>query len=234
MHLILIPGLWLDGQSWGRVSPMLEAAGHDVVSLTLPGMSPGEDRTRIGIQDHVDAVVAAIDSKESNDPQVLIGHSGGGAVAHAALDARPERVGRVIYVASEPIGDGGCINDELPASDGEVPLPEWSFFDDDMLADMDTHLLDEFRTRAIPSPARVCSDPVHLGDARRHDVPITMIACEYPSSLIKSWMEQGLAGTQELTRMRHIDWVDLPTGHWPQFTRPVELADAILTALRSN
>jgi pimeloyl-ACP methyl ester carboxylesterase len=234
MHLILVPGLWLDGQSWGRVSPILEAAGHDVVSLTLPGMSPGEDRMLIGIQDHVDALVAAIDAQDPSDPVVLIGHSGGGAVAHAALDARPDRVSHVIYVASEPISDGGCINDELPVLNGEVPLPDWAFFDDDMLLDMDTQLLDEFRACAIPSPARVCSDRVRLRDARRHDVPITMIACEYPSSLIKAWMEQGLSGAQELTRIRHIDWVDLPTGHWPQFTKPVELADAILVALRSN
>jgi pimeloyl-ACP methyl ester carboxylesterase len=234
MHLILVPGLWLDGRSWGLVTPLLEAAGHDVVSLTLPGMTPDEDRSLIGVQDHVDALIAAIDAQDPSDPVVLIGHSGGGAVAHAALDARPERVRRAIYVASEPISDGSCINDELPASNGEVPLPEWSFFDEEMLLDMHSELREEFRARAIPSPARVCSDPVQLRDARRHDIPITMIACEYPSTLLKMWMAQGLAGVQELSMMRHVDWIDLPTGHWPQFTKPVELADAILAALPSN
>jgi hypothetical protein len=31
--------------------------------------------------------------------------------------------------------------------------------------------------------------------------------------------------------MRHVEYVDLPTGHWPQFTRPRELGDVILAAV---
>jgi hypothetical protein len=31
--------------------------------------------------------------------------------------------------------------------------------------------------------------------------------------------------------MRDVDYVDLPTGHWPQFTRPRDLAQAILAAV---
>ena len=71
MHLILIPGLWLDGSSWDRVVPVLTAAGHRVHPLTLPGMaSPEADRTGITLQDHVDAVVQAIDSCEPADHTV--------------------------------------------------------------------------------------------------------------------------------------------------------------------
>jgi hypothetical protein len=32
-------------------------------------------------------------------------------------------------------------------------------------------------------------------------------------------------------RLRQVDVVDLPTGHWPQFTRPRELADAVVAAI---
>lgn len=35
----------------------------------------------------------------------------------------------------------------------------------------------------------------------------------------------------ELARIRDVEYVDLPTGHWPQFTRPAELAQAILAAV---
>jgi hypothetical protein len=62
-------------------------------------------------------------------------------------------------------------------------------------------------------------------------VPITVIACEYSSATLRRWIEQGQPGTRELARIRHVDYVDLPTGHWPQFTRPKELATAILAAL---
>ena len=30
---------------------------------------------------------------------------------------------------------------------------------------------------------------------------------------------------------RDVEFVDLPTGHWPQFTKPKELAEAILAAI---
>jgi len=31
--------------------------------------------------------------------------------------------------------------------------------------------------------------------------------------------------------LRDVEYVDLPTGHWPQFTRPRELGEAIVTAI---
>jgi pimeloyl-ACP methyl ester carboxylesterase len=35
----------------------------------------------------------------------------------------------------------------------------------------------------------------------------------------------------ELGRIRNVEYVDLPTGHWPQFTKPGELGAAILAAV---
>ena len=131
MDIILIPGFWLDASSWDEVIPALRQAGHRVQALTLPGMeSKDADRSQITLRDHVDAVVEVIDSVDpASGKVVLVGHSGGGAIAHAAADARPSRVARVVYVDSLPMGDGGLINDELPVENGEVPLPDWSLFD---------------------------------------------------------------------------------------------------------
>ena len=39
-----------------------------------------------------------------------------------------------------------------------------------------------------------------------------------------------LAPVREFTRIRDVEYVDLPTGHWPQFTRPDDLARSILTS----
>src|SRR5947209_9738544 len=118
------------------------------------------DRWGITLRDHVDAVVAQIDATEGD--VVLVGHSGGGAIAHAAVDARPERVRRVIYVDSWPVGPGGCINDEIPAENSELPLPDWSFFEPEDLVDLDDDLRAAFRARAIPSPQRVAADKLEL------------------------------------------------------------------------
>src|SRR6266508_2025791 len=172
MDIILIPGLWLDGSSWEKVVPVLEQAGH---------------RSKITRRDHVDAVVAAIDSLDPADGKVvLVGHSAGGALAHAAVDARPDRVARVVYVGGFPLAEGEGDPGGYPAGNGEVPLPDWSAFEDADLADLDDKGRVEFRERAIPSPERV---------------------------------------------IRDLEYVDLATGHWPQFTRPEELGRVILASI---
>jgi pimeloyl-ACP methyl ester carboxylesterase len=232
MEVILIPGLWLDGSSWDEVVVALERAGHRTHPLTLPGMeSRDADRATITLRRQVDAVVEVIDSVDPAARVVLVGHSGGGAIAHAAVDARPDRVARVIYVDSWPLGPGQVINDQLPAGHGEVPLPDWALFDAEDLVDLDDELRAAFRERAIPSPVHVARDPQQLSDERRYDVPATIIACEFSSAMLREWMAQGEPNLRELAKLRDVSYIDLPTGHWPQFTRPKELGQAILAGL---
>ncbi|MGG6381912.1 alpha/beta fold hydrolase [Paenarthrobacter sp. NEAU-H11] len=230
MDIILVPGFWLDASSWQEVVPALEAAGHRPHPLTLPGLeSLDADRSGISLQDHIDFVVAAIDALEGK--VVLVGHSGGGAVIHGALDARPDRVERAIYVDSGPLGEGDVINNELPADGDDIPLPPWEGFDDADLIDLDDGLREAFRARAIPQPKGVAYGRQHLHDTRRYDVPATVIACEFPSSLLREWIDAGHPYVAELARVRDVEFVDLPTGHWPQFTKPAELARVILAAV---
>lgn len=228
MDIVLIPGFWLDGDSWNEVAAPLRAAGHSIHALTLPGLeSRDADRSGITFQDHVDAVTAAIDAITA--PVVLVGHSGGGAIAWAAVDARPDRVARVIYVDSGPLAEGGCVNDELPVVDGEVPLPDWSVFEPDDLVDLTDELREHFRAIAIAEPVRVTSDPIRLIDPRRYDVPATVICCEFRTEQLRVWLEHGEMSELRLTKDAEL--VDLPTGHWPQLTKPAELATTILAAV---
>jgi pimeloyl-ACP methyl ester carboxylesterase len=230
IDIILIPGFWLDASSWDDVAPALEDAGHRVRALTLPGLeSVDADRSGIGLRDHVEAVVAEVDA--AGGPVVLVGHSAGGGLAHAAADARPDRVARVVYVDSVPTADGAAVMGDLPADQVDFPLPDWSEFDDEDLRDLDDELREAFRARAVPQPAAAAREPHVLSDERRRDVPATVIACEYPSEQLRSWIDQGHAYVAELATLRHVEYVDLPTGHWPQFTKPAELTAAILTAV---
>ena len=230
MDIILVPGFWLDASSWEEVTPPLVAAGHQVHPLTLPGLESADaPRAGIGLRTHIDAVVAKIDTFDA--PVVLVGHSGGGAIIHGAVDARPEQVVRAIYVDSGPLGDGGVINDELPDDGDEVPLPPWELFEDEDLTDLDEELRAMFRARAIPQPKGVALDRQRLNDERRYDVPATVIACEFPSSMLTEMIAGGHPYVAELGRVRDVDYADLPTGHWPQFTRPAELGAAILAAV---
>ena len=232
MDIILIPGLWLDGSSWEKVVPALEQAGHRTHPLTLPGMeSKDTNRSEITLRDHVDAVVDAIDSCGSDGQVVLVGHSAGCGIAHAAVDARPDRATRAVYVGGFPTGDGDAVADGYPAENGEVPLPDWSAFEEEELVDLDDEARAAFRERAIPSPEHVTRDPQQLSDERRYDVPVTVICTEFTSQMLRDWVERGLAPVREFARIRDVEYVDLPTSHWPQFTRPEELARTILASV---
>ncbi len=231
MDIILIPGFWLNGDSWNEVAPGLRAAGHRVTPLTLPGLeSVDADRTAITLQDHIAAVVAAVDA--SPQPVILVGHSGGGPIAWAAVDARPDKVARVIFVDSGPQSNGSPINPDLPVVDSQVPLPDWSVFDDADLIDLTDELRERFRAIAIPEPARVTSDPFVLTDDRRFEVLATVICCEFTSAQLTRWL--ALGEFPELASTKNYELVDLPTGHWPQFTRPADLALEILRAVERH
>jgi pimeloyl-ACP methyl ester carboxylesterase len=230
MDVILIPGFWLDANSWSEVTPALEAAGHRLHPVTLPGLeSVDAPRAGIRLDDHVDAVLRLVD--DIDGPVVLVGHSGGGTVAQAVSDRRPDRIARVIYVDAAPMSHGDPINDQLPVVGDEIPLPEWSVLGEGMLADLDDEHRRRFRERSIPEPAAVASDPLRLTDERRRDVPTTIITCEYPASQLQAWVAEGAPFVRELAAMRNVDYVDLPTGHWPQFTRPAELGRILVEAI---
>ncbi|MBO0826617.1 MAG: hypothetical protein J2P24_02435 [Streptosporangiales bacterium] len=121
--------------------------------------------------------------------------------------------------------------DQLPAENGEVSLPDWSLFDKEDLVDLDDELRAAFRARAVPTPAHVARDPQALSDERRSGVPVTVIACVFTSATLRAWVDQGHPYVRELGKVREVEYVDLRTGHWPQFTRPDDLGDAIAASV---
>jgi pimeloyl-ACP methyl ester carboxylesterase len=230
MDVILVPGFWLDASSWDAVTPPLVAAGHRVHPVTPPGLEDGSEVARhasLGLRDWVEAVVGQVDAVDG--PVVLVGHSGGGAVVHAVVDARPDRVARAVYVDSWPTGQDSVINDELPAEGDSIPLPPWEFFEDRDLVGLDDALRERFRAVARPVPARVATDPQQLsGSPARYRVPATVVTCEFPATEVRRLLEGGLPWLAELATVEDVTYVDLPTRHWPQLSRPDDLGAVLL------
>lgn len=227
MDVLLIPGFWLDASAWDPVVPAIRAAGHEPRPLTPLGVDPAD--AGVGLRDQVEEVLRLVDATEG--PVALVGHSGGAAVVHAVVDARPDRVARAIYVDALPLGDGSIINDEFEAEDGLVALPPREAFEDADLVDMDDATWAAFAARARLVPERVAIEPQSLRDERRYDVPVTVIASEFSAADIDGLIGRGHPFTAEFSRIRDRRVVDLPTGHWPMLTRPDDLARALAEAL---
>lgn len=230
MDILLVPGLWLDASSWDDVIPVLEAAGHRVQPLTMPGVgAAASDAADIGISDWVDAVVAELDALDS--PAVLVGHSGGGNVVWAAAEARPEKVARVVFVDTVPPPDGAQIS-EFEIVDGVIPFPGWDFFDDEDVADLDhdTRVRTAPLTRSVP--ARVPTDPLPLRGDGRYGVPVTILSGGMDDPTFRQVITQWGPYAAEFEAIEDAEIVRLGTGHWPQFSKPRELAQAIVAAVR--
>ncbi|WP_378148017.1 alpha/beta fold hydrolase [Cnuibacter sp. UC19_7] len=228
MNVILVPGFWLSGASWGEVVPALLDAGHTVHTPTLRGLeSIDADRREIGLAEHVQQIVDLVDdldeADEVDDPVVLVGHSGGGAVVHSVADLRPKRIRRVIYVDSGPQPDGVPVNPSLAGDETGVPLPPWTEFDESDLGDLTAGQLERFRETAVPTPWGAANDGPRLTDERRFDVPITIVGTTFTRDEIEQAIAAGVPYFAEVPRIRDVTVVELPTGHWPQFTRPAEL-----------
>ncbi|PSL06888.1 pimeloyl-ACP methyl ester carboxylesterase [Haloactinopolyspora alba] len=233
MDIILVPGLWLDASSWDAVTPTLERSGHRVQALTLPGMeSKDADRSGITLQDHVKAVVAAIDATDPADgPVLLVGHSVGCGICHGAVDARPERVARVVHIGGFPAPAGTPMLPGLPAENGEVSMPDWTELGEEAnIVDFDADSLAQFYADAIPAPEGVLTGALELSDQRRYDVPVTAVCPEYTATDLRRWLADHEEPVSELAKVRDVEYVDLSSGHWPQLTQPTELAQVILDA----
>jgi pimeloyl-ACP methyl ester carboxylesterase len=231
MHIVLVPGFWLGAWSWAPVTAAIQAAGHTPHPLTLPGMSSiGDDRRDITLDDHVRFVEQYAAGLEGD--VVLVGHSGAGSVIHAVVDRDPGRIRHAVYVDSAPTPAGLAIDPDIPDVGGELPLPDWDFFDDLELTGLDEADLENFRAQAVPTPTRVARDPQLLTNEARYEVPVTLVTCTYSAEQLRRGMGAGVPYFAELPRIHEVGIVELPTGHWPQFSRPRDLANVIVAAIR--
>ena len=233
--IVLVPGYWLGGWAWDAVAADLRDQGHRVIAVTLPGLDPDDpDRVSKNLADQVDALRSAVSAAGADGSSVvLVVHSGAGFPSSVLLDQDqdqdPTAVARIIYVDSGPSADGSVYDASMPPGQQEVVLPPFELLAAslDGLSEED---LRRFRQRAVPEPVAVMRAPVHLENESRRNVPSTIIACSYPSEVMMQMARAGDPMMAEVATLRNLELVDLPTGHWPMWSRPADLAAAIANA----
>jgi pimeloyl-ACP methyl ester carboxylesterase len=220
MDILLIAGLWLETSIWEPVVPGITAAGHRAVPVPVP-LEPSAT-----LDDQVAAVLAAVDAADGNP--FVVGHSAAATLAWIAADARAEKVGKVAFIGGFPNGDGSLYADFFEITDGVMPFPGWEPFDGPDSVDLDDEAKSSFTAAAVPVPEAVARGVVHLSDERRYDVPGVLVCPEFTVEQAKAWI--GAGDVAELAKAKHLEYVDIDSGHWPMITRPAELARLIADA----
>lgn len=242
---VLVPGFWLGGWAWKVVTEKLRGAGHEVFPVTLTGLG---EKVHLGsaatnLDTHVADVVNLIKYNELDDVY-LAGHSYAGIVITAVADKIPEKLAKLIYVDSAPLPDNiSQIDFYSPEQlekfeksiaehgDGwKLPLPSWQDLDDGNnlkdLTDVDKNLIEKLAT---PQPFNPARQKVSLKNPLRKDLPKLAIWCESSSDEVGELLKEDLPLFSEL-KDENFEFVDLPTGHYPMFSRPAELADLLMKA----
>jgi pimeloyl-ACP methyl ester carboxylesterase len=221
--IVLVPGFWLGAWAWDEVAAALRADGHDVTAVTLPGLESADaDRSAITMSDHVDAICEAV--RSAGAPVVLAVHSGAGASGYGASDRVPELIAAMVYVDSGPAT--GALEPDFDAVEKPLPSRE-ELAAEENLDGLTEEQLETFRRRAVPEPGAALREGAELSNEARLDVPSVVVCTGFPSEQIKAAVKEGYAWLGGLLELRDVTYVDLPTSHWPMWSRPRELAGII-------
>jgi pimeloyl-ACP methyl ester carboxylesterase len=214
------------------VAEPLRAAGHAVHPVTLTGLAEraAEGGPQVDLETHVTDVTELLTGADLRDV-VLVAHSGGMGAVTGAADRVPERIRRVVFVDSGPLPDGATLAELNPGltkqqvTDGwRLPLPSFEELAESgaSLSGLGPAEQTLMRERATDHPAGTLHQPLRLsgaGDA----LAKTLVSCSFPLDQVRALAASGhpwfasLAGPEwELT--------ELPTGHWPMFSRPEDTA----------
>lgn len=246
--VVLLHGFPTDRTSWGRIEPLLHAAGLRTYAPDQRGYSPGacpSGRTAYRLEDLVADVVALIEATGQGSVHV-VGHDWGGGVAWALAGNHPERI-RSLTVLSTP--HPGALKRAFRTLDQarrswymaafQIPfLPERFLAPGfrSMLRGSGLPREDVERYAARFGSADALSGPigwyrgVPLSRMRSHRVPV-------PTTYVWGSKDFALGRHAAELTAEHVTgpyaFVELDAGHWLPEKRPEECAEAIIERVES-
>lgn len=234
--LLLIPGHWLGAWAWNEVLEQLQRLNVQAEALTLPGLDMSDPhRDQRTLTDQVEAIEHAIRSgaKKRASKVVLVAHSGANAPVTMVLDRNRDLIDRVIWVDSGPAQDGSVFAPDFPEGAGGLELPSFDVLGQQAsLEGLDEATKARFSAHAVAEPAGVMTGTVSLRDESRFGVPASFICCSMSGETVRSLAANGHPMFAEVCRYVDVEYFDLPTGHWPMWSEPEKLAQALNRASR--
>ena len=232
---VLITGAWHGGWAWRPVAQHLRAAGHRVLTPTLPGLHDGDDPTLHSLADVVDAIVTLVETEDLYDV-TLVGHSWGGYPITGAAPRLAGRLRKLVYWSAFVPAEGRSLHDEVPphyrelfvaqagaSGDNTVALPfeVWqAAFMNDATEDVQ-RLVHEL---LIPQPYQYFTETVRPLD------PALGIQVAYLLSADDLALPPGEYGWDRFPERLGVTAQSAPGSHEACFTEPAGLAEALLKA----
>ena len=231
------------GLVWQLVVRQLRDNSHDAYPVTLTGLGERVHLAspQVDLDTHITDVTNLIEFEDLHDV-VLLGHSYGGIVVTVAADRIPERISQLVYLDTAPLPDGATLLEKFPPEAREraeeqvqelgegwkfpIPPPE-ELANMASLEGVDEDHLRLLYSRATPQPFGTYTQPLRLENPARELLPKLGILCSFSLDQVQEMIAsdnplfRGLAGPE---------WrfVELPTGHWPMFSRSEDLAKLLL------
>ena len=105
-------GAWSAGWAWKKMHPLMQAAGHRLVTPTYTGLGERAHLANpsIDLDSHIEDMLNVIKYEDLRDI-VLVGHSYGGMVATGVADRARDKVRQLIYIDAFVPGDGQSLLD---------------------------------------------------------------------------------------------------------------------------
>lgn len=242
---VLVGGAWLGGWCWQPIARRLRAHGHDVYPVTLTGLG---ERVHLATPDidldtHIADIVNLIEYEDLHD-LVLLGHSYGGVPITGAADRIPERIAQLVYLDSAPIPGGLSFLDTNPPElkrftearvaergDGwRLPMPSWdelTTVNGASLEGISEGDLALMRARATPQPFGTYTQPLRLDNPARESIASLAVLCSFSLAQVQELIAAGHPWGRMVSGPQW-RFVELPTGHWPMFSRPDDVAALLL------
>jgi pimeloyl-ACP methyl ester carboxylesterase len=219
---VLVHGAWHGGWCWKKLTPLLQAAGHPVVTPTLTGMGERSHllAPEIDLDAHIQDITAVLEYEDLREV-VLLGHSYGGMVIAGVANKAGAHLAHLVYLDAFLPENGKALKDYAPVpptrDDGwriPPPGPPGAF---DVTDERDVAWV---TPRLGDQPLKTFTQPVRLSADENSALPQTFIQCTQAPFFAEAAARARRQGFQ----YREL----FSAGHDAMITRPTELAKILL------
>jgi len=234
--IVLVHGAWSDATAWQAVVPLLEAQGHEVIAVNLPGHgSDATPFTGISLRSYVDVVKNAIGDRKN---VILVGHSMAGIVISQVAEEIPGQIKELVYLAAYLPQNGESLL-SLAKQDADSHIGKYLQIDqatgsanvakdgviDIFAADAPAQVGDYIANNIKPEPLAPLATPITLTDANFGSVKKVYIHT-INDHAVSFTLQKAMVKTNGHISKEY----SLPSSHTPFISMPDKLADIILAA----